>query len=136
MKIFVSTKGHNDIVDLTSEIEKIVKKSDVKDGVACLFVSGSTAALSTLEYEPGLVEDLKRALEKIAPEGADYKHHKKWGDHNGAAHIRAALMKPCLCVPIENGNLALGTWQQVVLVDFDEKPREREIIVKILKVGS
>lgn len=116
---------------MTPEIKNIVEKSKVKEGVVSLFVSGSTAALTTIEYEDGIIEDLKNVLEKIAPEEADYKHHQRWSDHNGAAHIRAALMKPDLCVPIENGKMILGTWQQIVLIDFDEKPRKREIIVKI-----
>ena len=134
MKISVSTQGHNDIINLTPEIEKLVKKSGVKEGMVYLFVSGSTAALTTLEYESGLIEDLQMVLEKIAPEGVDYKHHQRWGDHNGAAHIRAALMKPDLIIPIENGELILGTWQQVVLIDFDERPRTREIVIKVSKV--
>ena len=134
MKISVSTQGHNDIINLTPEIEKLVKKSGVKEGMVYLFVTGSTAALTTLEYESGLIEDLQMVLEKIVPEGVDYKHHQRWSDHNGAAHLRAALMKPDLIIPIENGELTLGTWQQVVLIDFDERPRTREIIIKVSKV--
>ncbi len=134
MKISISTQGHNDIINLTPEIEKLVKKSGVKEGMVYLFVTGSTAALTTLEYESGLIEDLQMVLEKIVPEGVDYKHHQRWSDHNGAAHLRAALMKPDLIIPIENGELTLGTWQQVVLIDFDERPRTREIIIKVSKV--
>jgi secondary thiamine-phosphate synthase enzyme len=132
-KLSISTNGHYDFIDITREVAKIVKKSDVLDGVAIIFVSGSTAAITTMEYESGIIEDLKSVFEKIAPEAADYKHHQRWGDHNGAAHIKAALIGPDLTVPIENKELQLGTWQQIVLIDFDEKPREREVMVKVIK---
>ena len=96
-----------------------------------LFVEGSTAALSTIEYEPGALADLQRALEQIAPMNADYAHNAAWGDGNGYAHLRAALLKPDLCVPIRCGNLALGTWQQIILIDFDNRPRERRVLATI-----
>ena len=132
-RISIQTKGHYDFVDITGKVTEAVKKSDILDGAAMVFVSGSTAAITTMEYESGMLEDLKEVLEKIAPEAADYKHHQRWGDHNGAAHIKAAILGPDLTVPIENGELQLGTWQQIVLIDFDEKPREREVIVKVIK---
>jgi secondary thiamine-phosphate synthase enzyme len=131
-KFTVSTKGDTDIIDITGEVAKIVAKSKIKSGVACVFVSGSTASISTLEYEPNLVKDVKRALEKLAPEGAEYEHHKTWHDDNGSAHVRACLMKPGLTIPFENRKLLLGTWQQIVLLDFDTRPREREIVVQIV----
>ncbi len=131
MKIQVETKGHYDFVDLTKRINNIVKKSGVEDGMVFLFVRGSTAVLTTMEYESGLLEDLKQVFEGIAPESADYRHHLRWGDKNGAAHIKSAFIGPDLAIPIEKGKMQLGTWQQIVLVDFDERPRTREIIVKI-----
>lgn len=132
MRFQVSTKGFNDIIDITSQIEEEVKRSGVREGVCLLFVAHSTCALTTIEYEEGALEDLKRALERVAPMKEEYEHCKKWGDCNGYAHIRAALMKPSLVLPIEEGKLVLGTWQQVVLIDFDNRAREREVIVKIL----
>jgi secondary thiamine-phosphate synthase enzyme len=133
MKFKVKTKGHYDFIDITSEVEGIVKSLEIKDGVAVIFTSGSTAAITTIEYESGVINDLIEVFEKIAPEDADYRHHQKWGDHNGAAHIKSALVGTDFSVPIENGELQLGTWQQIVLIDFDEKPREREVIVKVMK---
>ena len=132
MKFNISTKGFNDIIDITSQVSKIVKESNVKDGICLVFVAHSTCAIATIEYEEGAIKDFKRALEIIAPMNENYEHCKKWGDCNGYAHIRAALMKPSLAVPIENGKLILGTWQQIVLIDFDNRPREREIIIKVI----
>ena len=129
----VSTKGHYDFINLTQKVKEVVEKSKVKDGIALIFVKGTTAALTIMEYEEGIKEDIKEVLEKMAPENADYKHHLKWGDRNGAAHIRSALIKPSLVLPVEEGELQLGQWQEIVLIDFDEKEREREIIVKIIK---
>ena len=131
--INISTKGHYDFIDITAQIEEIVAKSKIKDGLALVFVRGSTAALTTMEYESGLIEDLKNVFEKLAPERADYLHHQRWGDRNGAAHIKSALVGTDLTVPIEKGKLCLGTWQQIVLIDFDERARDREITVKIIK---
>jgi len=132
MKFNISTKGFTDIIDTTSMVEKEVEKSKVKDGICLVFVAYSTCAITTIEYEEGAIKDLKRALEIIAPMNENYEHCKKWGDCNGYAHIRAALMNPCLAVPIEDGKLVLGQWQQLVLVDFDNRPREREIIIKVV----
>jgi len=132
MKFNISTKGFNDIIDITSRVSKIVKESNVKDGICLVFVAHSTCAITTIEYEEGAIKDFKRALEIIAPMNENYEHCKKWGDCNGYAHIRAALMKPSLAVPIENGKLILGTWQQITLIDFDNGPREREIIIKVI----
>jgi len=133
MKFRISTKGFNDIIDIPDRVSDIVGKSDVRDGICLVFVAHSTCALTTIEYEEGAIKDLKRALEIVAPMNENYEHCKKWRDCNGYAHIRAALMKPCLTVPIENEKLILGQWQQIVLVDFDNRPREREIIVKVIK---
>jgi len=133
MKFKISTKGFNDIIDITNRVSEIVGKSDVSDGICLVFVAHSTCAVTTIEYEEGAMKDLKRALEIVAPMNTNYEHCKKWGDCNGYAHIRAALMKPNLSIPIENGKLTLGQWQQIVLIDFDNRPREREIIVKIIR---
>ena len=132
MKFSVKTKGFNDIIDITLGVEKEVEKSKVKDGICLISSPGSTCGLTTIEYEEGLIEDLKRTLEKIAPMNKDYEHCKRWGDYNGYAHIRSALLKPFLTVPIENGKLVLGAWQQLVFIDFDNRSREREIIIKIV----
>lgn len=133
MKFEVLTKGFNDIIDITSQVIEAVKNSKVKDGACLVFVAHSTCALTTIEYEEGVIEDLKRTWEIIAPMNKNYEHCKKWGDCNGYAHIRAALMGPSLTIPIEDGNLVLGNWQQIVLIDFDNRPRERNILVKIIK---
>jgi secondary thiamine-phosphate synthase enzyme len=133
MDFNIKTKGHTDIIDLTSEIAKIVKQSKIDDGLASIFVAGSTAGLMIIEYEPGTVKDLKNFFEKIIPEKAGYAHDSTWENSNGYAHLRASLLKPDLSVPVENGELILGTWQQIVLIDFDSRPRERKIVVKIIK---
>ncbi len=133
MKFQIKTKGHYDFIDITAHVEKAVKESGVKDGVAVVFVAHATAALTIMEYEEGIMQDIKEVLEKLAPENADYKHHEKWHDHNGAAHIKSALTGTDLAIPVENGKLQLGKWQQVTLIDFDEKPRIRDIIVKVIK---
>ena len=131
MVLTVSTRGFNDIIDISGEVRRVCESSNVAEGVAHLFVVGSTAALSTIEYEPGAVEDLKDALERIAPLDADYKHNEAWHDGNGYAHVRAALMKPSLSIAIADGQLALGTWQQIILMDFDNRPRTRMIHVQV-----
>jgi secondary thiamine-phosphate synthase enzyme len=131
-KIRVSSKGSTDIIDITAEVSKIVEKSKIRNGIACVFIVGSTASISTMEYEPNLVKDVRRALEKLAPQGGHYDHHETWGDDNGMSHVRAALMKPGITVPFENKRLLLGTWQQIALLDFDTRPREREIVIQII----
>jgi len=130
MRFRVQTKGHCDFVDITGEVAMAVATLGVTDGVALIFVPGSTAAVTTIEFEDGVMEDLKDVLERLAPENADYKHHARWGDRNGAAHIRSAIVGTDFLVPIEEGELVLGTWQQIVLIDFDEMPRTREVVVK------
>ena len=133
MKLTVPTKGHSDFVDITDRVAAAVEQSGITAGAAVVFVPGSTAALTTMEYEEGSVEDVKAVLEKLAPEDADYQHHRRWGDRNGAAHIKSALIGADLVIPIEHGKLALGTWQQIVLIDFDERARQRDVIVKLMK---
>lgn len=133
MKFQISTKGFNDIINITDKVSEIVKESKVKEGICLVSSPGSTCGLTTIEYEAGVIEDLKRTLERIAPMSEDYAHCQKWGDCNGYAHIRSALLKPFLAMPIEDGKLVLGQWQQLILLDFDNRSREREINVKVIK---
>ncbi len=133
MQFTVDTKGFTDILDVTPEVRQAASKSEVANGVAHLFVVGSTAALSTIEYEPGAVADLKAALDRIAPMDAVYQHNEAWHDGNGYAHLRAALLKPSLSIPIVGRQLALGTWQQVILLDFDNRPRKRTVHVQVVR---
>lgn len=130
--IQVKTKGFTDIIDLSDEIEKFLTESKIKEGTLIVFVPGSTAGITTIEYEPGLKKDIGEILEKIAPYKKDYEHHKTWGDDNGAAHIRAALIGPSQAIPIINGRLACGTWQQVVLIDFDTSARTRKVVLQLI----
>ncbi|MBN2042838.1 MAG: YjbQ family protein [Candidatus Aenigmarchaeota archaeon] len=130
--IRVNTRGHCDIINITPQIEGILSKSKIEDGLVNLFVSGSTASISTIEYEPNLVRDVEEALEKIAPEDKKYHHRETWHDDNGFSHVRATLMKPGITIPFRDKKPLLGTWQQVVLLDFDNRSREREITVTIM----
>ena len=127
----IMTKGHTDILDITPQVEDVVASSRVKHGIANVSGLGSTVAVTTIEFEPGAVSDLKRALEQIAPANDNYAHNARWGDHNGYAHLRSALLGTSASFPVRNGSLRLGTWQQIVLCDFDDRPREREITVTI-----
>jgi len=129
----LSTKGHTDVIDLTSEVESIVAASGIREGVVNVSGLGSTLAVTTIEFEPGAVADLKRALDRIAPANNDYAHNARWGDHNGYAHLRSALTGTTKSFPVSNGLLHLGQWQQIVLCDFDDRPREREITVTIMR---
>lgn len=131
-KLVEKTAGHCDIIDVTAKVQEQIHKEGVQNGLATLFVSGSTAALTTIEYEPGLVKDLKELLETLIPSNKRYHHDDRWGDDNGFSHLRASLFGPSLQIPIESGRLLLGTWQQIVLVDFDNRPRTREIIIQIM----
>ncbi len=131
-KIFISTSGFTDIKDLTQEVKRKVKEANVNEGIVTIFVPGSTGALTTIEFEPNLCKDLKEILEKLIPSTIPYHHEKTWGDDNGSSHLRASLFGPSLTVPISSGNLTLGTWQQIVFIDFDTQPRRREIILKIM----
>ncbi len=124
----VETRGHSDVIDITDEVARAVRGT----GVATVFVPGSTAGITTVEHEPGLVRDLREAFERLAPESARYHHQETAGDDNGSAHVRASLVGPSLAVPFADGRLLLGTWQQIVLVDFDTRPRRREIIVQVI----
>jgi len=131
-KLFEKTEGFCDIIDITAKVQDQVQKEKIQRGLAALFVSGSTASLTTIEYEPGLIQDLKEFLEKFIPSNKKYHHDDRWGDNNGFSHLRASLLGPSLQVPIDNGQLLLGTWQQIVLLDFDNRPRRREILVQLM----
>ena len=128
----MDSKGHSDMIDITQEVASFVSESKIKDGIVTIFVSGSTASVSTVEYEPGLLKDIPRALDKIAPYGPDYAHHETWHDDNGASHVRSTLMGPGITVPFEKGRLTLGTWQQIIILDFDTRPRKREVVLQIM----
>lgn len=131
-KITESTAGFCDIIDISTKVRRHLSESAIQNGLATLFVSGSTAALTTVEYEPGLIKDLKELAEKIVPSNRRYHHDDRWGDDNGFSHLRASLFGPSLAIPIEQGQLSLGTWQQIVLLDFDNRPRTREITVQFM----
>ncbi|MCL7382973.1 MAG: secondary thiamine-phosphate synthase enzyme YjbQ [Thaumarchaeota archaeon] len=131
-EINVKTSGEGDLVNLNGKIEEQVKKSGVREGILHLFAVGSTVALTTIEYEEGLREDLFNVLERVAPRNAEYKHHLRWGDYNGHSHVRASIIGPSISIPIGEGRPILGTWQQVVLVELDTRPRSRKIIATII----
>jgi len=131
-EIELETKGENDMIDLTDEVQRVVKESGIKEGIACIFVPGSTGAITTIEYEPGLMKDMPRALERIAPKNEYYHHHETWHDYNGHSHLRASIIGPSLTVPITDGKIVHGTWQQIVFIEMDVRSRHRRILVKVL----
>ena len=128
--ITVPTTDETDIIDITSPISNKIMEADFKNGAVFLFVPGSTASLSTIEFESGVINDLKKAIQRIAPDDIWYEHNEKWGDGNGYAHVRAALLGPSLQIPVANGKMLLGTWQQIVLLDFDNRPRKRQVLIQ------
>lgn len=130
--IDISTRGRTDIKDITPQVAEILAKSGLNDGTLTVFVSGSTAGVTSIEYEPGLLQDLPEVFEKIAPTGVPYHHDDTWGDGNGYAHVRAALLGASFVVPFVHGRLRLGTWQQIVIIDFDNRPRNREILIQMM----
>jgi len=123
----MSTTAGTDILDLTPQVQQQVGRAGIAHGLVHLFISGSTAALTTIEYESGVVNDLRAAIERLFPQDLPYEHDRRWGDGNGYAHVRAAFFKPSLTLPLTEGRLELGTWQQIVLLDFDNRPRRRRI---------
>ena len=131
-KITLSTKGNPDLLNITDKITGLIKSSGLKKGNVTVFVIGSTAAITTFEYEPGLIGDVQDLCEKLVPQDKHYQHDEAWGDANGFSHLRASLLGPSLTIPFEDGKLLLGTWQQVVLAEFDNRPRQRKIVVQIL----
>src|SRR3972149_5764418 len=130
--ISLSTKGFSDIIDITHRVVTVLERSKIEDGLVTVFCPGSTAGLTTIEYESGALKDLQKAIEKIAPHGIPYDHDRRWGDGNGFSHVRAALMKPSLTVPVIKGKLTLGTWQQIVFIDFDNRGRTRTVIIHVM----
>lgn len=131
-EITLATKGNTDILDITTKIESLINDSKISNGSVLIFVPGSTAALTTIEYEPGLLQDLPEFFEKIIPQNISYQHDKTWGDGNGHAHLRASLIGPSISVPIVNNKMILGTWQQLILIDFDNRSRHRKLVIQII----
>ncbi len=130
--INLSTQGENDIIDITNNVKKILLESKLKNGIITLFVVGSTAAITTIEFESGLTKDFPNMLERIAPKDTEYEHDKTWHDGNGHAHVRASLIGPSLTIPFINGETSLGTWQQIVFLELDTSSRERKVVVQII----
>jgi secondary thiamine-phosphate synthase enzyme len=125
------TTGKTDLIDITREVSARIRDTDIAEGSVLLFVPGSTAALTTIEYESGVIEDLKETIARLVPENLHYRHDARWGDGNGYSHVRAALLGPSLMVPVIEGKLVLGTWQQLILCDFDNRPRKRQVVIQV-----
>ena len=128
----ISTAGQGDAHDITTAVARAVTQSGIHAGIATVFVVGSTAGITTIEFEPGAVHDLDAVFEQLAPRTGEYRHHLRWGDDNGSSHVRAALLGPSVTVPFKDGELLLGTWQQIALFEFDTRPRRREIVIQVL----
>ncbi len=131
-RISLQSKGHCDIIDITPQVEQQLAETEISNGTVTLFVSGSTAGISTIEFESGLLSDFQAMWERNAPKDIPYDHDRRWGDGNGYSHVRASLLGASLVIPFSNKRLALGTWQQIVVVDFDNRPRSRQIVVQIM----
>ena len=130
--INLETNGEIHIIDITRDVNKVIQRSNLRNGMVCVFVPGATGALTTIEYESGLLEDLPTALERLYPKGIEYKHHLRWHDGNGHSHIRASMIGPTVTIPFINKKLTLGTWQQIVFIELDNRPRDRELIVQVI----
>jgi secondary thiamine-phosphate synthase enzyme len=130
--ITFQTKGNCDIIDITSQVAKEIQESRVSDGTVTLFISGSTAGLTTIEYEPNLLSDFKSMWDRVVPQNIPYEHNRTWGDGNGHSHVRASLLSASLTIPFVSKRLTLGTWQQIVFIDFDNRPRSRKIVLQIM----
>ena len=130
--IQLSSKGQDDVIDITKQVSNVVKDSNIENGTVTIFVAGSTAAVTTIEYEPGLINDFPEMLSRIIPKNIEYEHDNTWHDGNGHSHVRASLVGPSLTVPIINGKLTVGTWQQIVLLEMDTRPRNRNLILQIM----
>ena len=131
-KISLQSKGQCDIIDITPQIEQQIAETEINSGTVTLFVAGSTAGVTTIEFEPGLISDFQNMWARNAPENIPYNHDRRWGDGNGYSHVRASLLGASLVVPFNDKRLTLGTWQQIVLVDFDNRPRSRQVILQIM----
>ncbi len=130
--IELNSRGFTDIVDITESVRRAVLESELTEGLAAVFVPGSTASVTTIEHEDGVIEDLRQAIERLVPSDMAYLHDARWQDGNGFSHVRAALLKPGITVPFRDRTLLLGTWQQIVFIDFDNRPRKRRIIVQLV----
>jgi secondary thiamine-phosphate synthase enzyme len=128
----IETRGENDVIDITGQTSKALEESNLEDGIVTVFISGSTAAITTIEYEPGLIQDFPSMLSRIVPKDNEYQHDNTWHDGNGHSHVKASLIGPSMTIPFKDGNLMLGTWQQIVLLETDTRPRERKIILQII----
>jgi secondary thiamine-phosphate synthase enzyme len=131
-RISLESKGHGDIIDITPEVKQRLSETDINDGMVTLFISGSTAGITTIEFEPGLLSDFKKMWERNIPQDIPYEHDRAWGDGNGHSHVRASLLGASLVIPFSDRRLTLGTWQQIVVVDFDNRARSRQIVVQIM----
>jgi secondary thiamine-phosphate synthase enzyme len=131
-RIQMDTLGGVQIIDITNHVQELLTKSNLNDGLATVFVPGSTASVTTIEYEPGLIADIKKALDRIAPRDGHYEHDQRWHDGNGHSHVRAAFLKPSVAIPFSNKTLMLGTWQQLVFIELDVRPRNRTIVVQFM----
>lgn len=131
-EFYIRTKGEVDMIDITNKVSEVIKRSKIKDGLVNIFCPGSTCAISTIEYEPGLLKDFPAFLQRIIPNNIDYEHHKRWHDDNGHSHVRSTLLKPSFTAPIVDGNVMLGTWQQIVFIELDTRPRQRRIVVTVV----
>ena len=128
----INTKGQGDVKDVTSLVSRVISDSSIKAGLATIVVVGSTAGITTIEFEPGAIADLNRVWDQLAPRDGEYEHHLRWGDDNGSSHVRAAMLGPSISLPFEHGRLCIGTWQQIVLIEFDTRARSREVIVQLI----
>ncbi|MFQ5586507.1 MAG: secondary thiamine-phosphate synthase enzyme YjbQ [Thermodesulfobacteriota bacterium] len=128
----LESRGFSDVIDITEDVTYGIRDAGIRNGIVSIFVPGSTGSVTTIEYEEGVIEDLMAAIEKLAPSHITYNHDRRWGDGNGFSHVRAALLKPGVTVPVIDGAPSLGTWQQVVFIDFDNRPRKRRIVVQII----
>jgi secondary thiamine-phosphate synthase enzyme len=131
-EIQLNTKGNSQLIDITDKVQREIGSSSIRNGLVTVFVPGSTGSLTTIEYERGVINDLKDAIERVAPRDLPYQHDAAWGDENGHAHVRSSIIGPSLVVPLIDGKMTLGTWQQIVFIDFDNRPRDRHIVVQIL----
>jgi secondary thiamine-phosphate synthase enzyme len=131
-EIHLQTKGYTDTIDITPQVRDLLEDSGLQAGIVTVFCPGSTGGVTTIEYESGVIQDLQQILEEIIPVDRDYRHHQRWGDDNGSSHIRSALVGPSFTVPFTDGTLTLGTWQQIVFLDFDTRARSRRLVVQIV----
>ncbi len=131
-RIELDSRGECDIIDITPQVDKALAESGIDSGTATVFITGSTAGITTIEYEPGLISDLKAMWERVVPRDIPYDHDRRWGDGNGYSHVRASLLGASIVIPFTGKKLSLGTWQQLVVIDFDNRPRSRQVVIQIM----